>query len=511
MRRISTLLVTCFCIITSISAQNLTKLGVNGVKLRNFGEIIQNEEIKGYYYFYQLEASGKNSLYQLAVLDENLREINSIEIIKPKWYFLIDGAFNEDAFGFLFYDAKARSTELITFDKTLKETGSLITKVADGLSSSIYTSTMRGMDMGYTLLSAVPHQGFILYTYPKGYKYQVEFYDNSAKMLWSDKAVENKVDVQIADEAFQTEEYIGSLISHKKSLLSNDLDYNLMIHEVKTGKQLFNIPIEDEKFNLSASNIFYEEASHTITIFGEFFELDSKEYKSQGLGFFYKILDMEGHLIRDKFITWQSDIAKVTKVDSKGRIDGKTRVLFHEVFKTADGEMFAIGEQYKKGVSAAGIAASALGGGIAVMQLEIYDMVIFHFGADLSIKEVNFFDKDKSIMTLPQGYSYISAKKLSYLAKIMGAFDYKFSQISKEKNSFVATYIDYDKEKGEKAKNVFGAIVYTPEKTFTTDKIVLNRQSTNYFVRRAKPGYVMVSEYFKKEKKLDVRLEKINF
>ena len=73
------------------------------------------------------------------------------------------------------------------------------------------------------------------------------------------------------------------------------------------------------------------------------------------------------------------------------------------------------------------------------------------------------------------------------------------------------TYVNYDREKGQQSKNVLGAIVYTPEHTFTVDKLALNRKSTEYFVYRAKEGYVLVTEYFRKEKRIDTRLEKLNY
>lgn len=527
MKKVSALLVVMIAVVFSAAAQNLTKLGVSEVRLQSFGEIIEAEQVKGYYYFYQLERAGKNNIYQLVILDENLREVNSKELIRPQSYQLIAGAFNGEAFGFLFYNAikpvtglvsysaKRNAVEFITLDKTLKETGSVIQNIPDrGYSRVIYTNFTNGLEPEYTLLAAVPKQGFILYTYPDENEYEVEFYDNSAKKIWSQRAPEDKMDVELADEAFQSEKYVGSLIERRKGILSHDADYTLLVQDVQTGKQLLNKPIEDDKFNLMASNIFYEEDSKTITVFGEFFELGDKQYKSQGLGFFCKVLDMEGNVIRDKYITWNGDIAKVVPVDAKGRMDGKKRVLIHEVIKTADGEIFIIGEQYRRTSSMAGFASTALSGsknGMTLTQLEMSDMVIFHFGKDLSAKDVQFFAKDKTVIAVPSGNDFTSSRKLAFMAKAYGLFDYKFSQIAKDKNTFISTYIDYDREKGEKAKNMFGAIAYTPEKTFTVDKIALNRKSTDYFVRKAKPGYVMVTEYFRKDKKLDIRLEKINF
>ena len=83
--------------------------------------------------------------------------------------------------------------------------------------------------------------------------------------------------------------------------------------------------------------------------------------------------------------------------------------------------------------------------------------------------------------------------------------------LSGDKNTFMITYVNYDREKGSQSKNLLGAIVYTPEKIFSVDKMPLNRKSTEYYVYRAKEGYVLITEYFRKEKRIDTRLEKINF
>jgi hypothetical protein len=103
------------------------------------------------------------------------------------------------------------------------------------------------------------------------------------------------------------------------------------------------------------------------------------------------------------------------------------------------------------------------------------------------------FEKDKNGFSMGAGVMVFSSKMLSYLAKAYGGFDYVFSQSAADGNTFVVSYINYDREKGEKGKNVLGSIIYTPEKTFTVDKLVLNRKSSKYFVYRAKAGYIMVS------------------
>jgi hypothetical protein len=118
------LLVVVMCCCQFVSAQSLSKADVTSVKLRNAGTIIQNGLVKGYYNFYNLDKKDrKNNNYLLSITDENLHEISSVNIVRPNTYLLIEGVYNGDSFGFLFYDAREKSVELISYDKTLKEAG----------------------------------------------------------------------------------------------------------------------------------------------------------------------------------------------------------------------------------------------------------------------------------------------------------------------------------------------------------------------------------------------------
>ena len=148
---------------------------------------------------------------------------------------------------------------------------------------------------------------------------------------------------------------------------------------------------------------------------------------------------------------------------------------------------------------------------MTILIVSIYNMVVFEFDETYTIKKLHLFDKDKNSCDMPAGYGYASAKMLSYVAKAYGAFDYSFTQPLHNGENFVVNYVDYDREKGQRSKNVLGSIVYTPEKTFVVDKLPMERKATYFSVNRAKPGYVMITEYYKKEKQLNSRLEKINY
>src|SRR6187402_424149 len=106
----------------SASAQNLTKNGVLRMTIRNTGTIIRNNQVAGYYYFVRVDKNDRqNQNFILSVYDENLREIKSIDIVRPNSTVLIDGAFNGEAFAFLFYDSRSKTVELNSYDQTLKQ------------------------------------------------------------------------------------------------------------------------------------------------------------------------------------------------------------------------------------------------------------------------------------------------------------------------------------------------------------------------------------------------------
>lgn len=497
-------------------SQNLNIENVASVKLKDMGVIEDNNEVKGYYYFYKADkADKKNINYKIRITDENLRDVNSVDIAKPKAYTLIEAEYNGEAFGFLFYNPKENNCELISFDKNLKQTGTVIKKIVGGNTDRIFKMVAAGYDGGHQFLVSIPNKGFMYYGFAesKRINYSVDCYDNNMKLLWNSTGPETK-DIVTADDAFQSETHIGSLITRRESAFSKDADYDLLVNDVLTGKETFKMELADKEYNISAAKISHDKQTNSIMVFGEYYNIKEKENKAASLGYFYLMLDITGKVVQRKIISWEKDMAKFIPVDKRGKMEKGVRAFVHEIVRTNDGDFFVVGEQYKKAASGWGIASAALSGGrgnTATVQLEVLDMVILRFDSKLELKSLNIFEKDPHFYLLPAGSEWAGAKQLAYYGKTYGWFDYSYTQLFTDKNTFMVTYINYDKDKGEKGRNVLGAIVYTPEKTFTIDRTDLNRKSTDYRVGRAKSGYIWVSEYFKKEKTVKTRLEKIKY
>lgn len=516
------ILILIVCVCAQIAeAQNLSRQGVLKFSVRSSGPIIQEGQVKGYYYFYKVDKQDrKNDNYLLSLYDENLREINTLDITRPKTYVLVDAVFNGEAFGFLFFDHRGRMTELISYDHSLKQIGTVVRKVNNKHMIASYNAMVNGVEPSQAYLVPISNKGFLYYGIKEGtkYKYEIQCYDNALKVLWSDYAGEN-ANVEMASEGFQSGDYVGSMITRKKNLTTRDLEFDLLVHQASTGKELFRVPMMTDKHSISFSDVFFDEAANNFVVFGEYNDKEDRELSAASLGFMTLTLDLTGKIINQKINSWAKEISTAAPVNERGQFDGNnSRILFHDFVRTDDGKIFAIGEQYKKAANAAGIAGNVLlaavggsAGSFSNTQLNVYNMVVFEFTSDYTIKKVHVFEKDKNITALPSGSEYLSPKLVSFYAKAHGGFDYAFTQRAPDKSTFHVSYVNYDREKGQASKNVLRSIVYTPEKTFTVDGINLDRKSSFYFVNRAKDGYVLVTEYFKKERRLDSRLEKINY
>ena len=91
--------------------------------------------------------------------------------------------------------------------------------------------------------------------------------------------------------------------------------------------------------------------------------------------------------------------------------------------------------------------------------------------------------------------------------KMTGSFDYEFTTGDNENGDFAVCYSDWIRGAEYKGQT-FNSIRYNGSK-FTTDKIELKSKASKLKVFPAKSGSIMIMEYFKKDKRLDFRLEKL--
>ncbi len=313
-----------------------------------------------------------------------------------------------------------------------------------------------------------------------------------------------------------------NLVMRKKKLKSKDAEFSIIAIGANNGKKIFEQKFVSEDYTVEPMNA-YATSETTYRIFGQYFRKKDDVLTDQSRGLYTAEIDNKGKLISEKYISWGDDVGKVVTVNAKGKIEGLGYMLIHRIIQASDGKIFVVGESYKKTVDAVGvignIGMALLGGATAgsgvtvssdmgMMQLTINDLVIMQFSSDFTCEKLSVYDKEKTRFPLPQGALYAGNRAMATLIEQMGFFDYNFTQYTADKTAFTICYQDWITE--GKNRWMFGTITYSEGK-FNHEKIDMDSEESVLSISRAKPGFLLVNEYNKKEKKVSLRLEKINY
>ncbi|HLK30862.1 MAG TPA: DUF6770 family protein [Puia sp.] len=515
------LLATGFMIIANLSySQKLTIDKVYTAYLRNSGPILQKEEIKGYYLFYQSDKVDRHTdEYTVQILDENLNKVKDIKFTDDKSIQLLESSFNGSCLIFLFYNKGEKQLNYRIYDmdgkkkyeyskEIDKKTKSMIDnyekfKSEDGLNKEIFDIEDRGF------ISVIPEREGKIYSY----EINILHSDQKKQIVYTPNE----------DIKFATANYLGSNdtlaffeILKKERLTSNTAESWLLGINLFTGKKAFEISTEKEEYKFYPMNVSTLQGSSDYMMLGSYYDKSDRVLADNTLGLAIWVMDNKGKIKIKKYNSWTKEIGKYLNVNEKGKIDNIGYLFFHRILQTEDGKIFAVGEGYKRTASALGITMTAIGalaghvGSSGVTKLVITDMVMMQFDNVFNIEDAKIYEKNHNNFESPNGMGgdFMSPHLMAQVVKAYGGFDFAFTQTDQNHSNFVVAYTDYEKSKEYKGLT-FHSISYFNNK-FTTDKINLSSKASKTKILPGKPGSVMVLEYFKKEKKLDMRLEKIN-
>lgn len=495
-------------------AQKVTLSDVLKVTVRGIGPIIKGNEVQGYYMFYQLDKADKgNNNYKILFLDQNLNEVASTKLTDSKYLYLQEASFDGQFVMLKFWESKAKQVQLRKYDGTGKQVSKKLITLTNSREIYQFYTTGGEQEIQGEQLFAIDGVGFVNFTQrkTKGWGFQIDFMGTDNK-TWTYNADMALAKHQFASFLTGNKDQIFVLIGEKDKIMSNEIDYIVLSIDIATGKKKFLTLLKDTKFEIDPMTAYIDNQTGELAIMGQYFPAgDSRGgKKGRSLGLSYTRISSAGVVTENKYNSWATEISKKVASNEKGKIEDVGFIWFHRIVQTADGKVFAIGESYRKAADGAGIAIAAMGGNASVMKLIVQDMYIFEFDKDFTLNAVEVFDKTTTSISLPQGTVYYPAPMLAPIIKAYDGFDYQFTQINKDNTVFSTCYVDLEKNKGEKRQWKFGAITYVDGK-YVTDKISLETESTSLNVYAAKTGSVMISEYYKKTKKLEIRLEKINY
>jgi hypothetical protein len=492
---------------------------IRSVYLRNSGSIIANEEIKGYFTFYQSDKIDKHTNeYTLQILDENLNKVKNFKFTDSKNIALLESSYNGSDIMFMFHDEDQKMLDYRVYGLDGKQKFNYQRPIDKKTKKYIeQTLAMHTEETQNKNLYSIEDRGFVT-TIPirdgKQYTYEVNFYQTDKKKQWT-YTPDDPDRIAQAEYLGNTDSIVVLEIMKKERLLSGKMQSSLLGIYLHNGKKAFEFETDREKYNFFPMNIATLRNSSQFMLMGPYFDKNDNVTKDKSLGLGVWVMNNQGKITNTKYNSWDGDISKFLKVDKRGRVDELGYIYFHKIIQTEDGKIFAVGEGYKRVVSALGVGFKVLqaaAGGVSnssTTKIKITDMVMMEFNPKFDITSAHIYDKNSNSIELMAGGDFISAPLLARVIKyVYDGFDYSFSQTDKSHSTFTVGYTDYVRSKDYKGLT-FNAISYY-NNNITTDKINLKTNSSSMRIMPAKTGSVMILEYFKKDKRLDMRLEKLN-
>jgi len=499
--------------ILQLSAQNLSIENVQKISLRNSDAIKEGTEVKGYYFFYVSDKiDKKTNEYTLQITDNNLKKLKDIKFQDSKHVYILESSFNGTDLIFLFYNDEERTFDYQVYGADGKKKHSYmrqLTKKEERFLEATYLA-LDDDEQTFKGLYPVEGKGFISNTpsrEDKDYTFEIDFFATDKKKQWAYTPTEG-------GKRFAGD-YLGTFngvvyieVMKYTGTFDQRPDSYILGLSLETGKKLFE-KTTDSKYRFYPNTM--AELNGKAYVFGEYYDVDANLMKDKSKGFAFWGMDETGKVTSEKYISWDIDMAKYLDVSSKGKIADFGYMYLHNMVQTEDGKIYAVGEGYKKAASALGIASKLLtrGGGASAVKIKVTDMILLSFDSEFNIKGAKIYEKNSNSVELPGGYETVSITLLGKIVKYyIGGFDYSYTQVNKDHTSFTICYSDWVRGKDYKG-GTFNSITYSDGK-ITTDKINTKSEASSSSILPGKQGQVLILDYYKKAKRLDVHFEKLN-
>lgn len=516
--RFLTLLAGLMAATASMAQNKLSIDKVYAAYLRNSGTIMENNQIKGYFFLYQSDKIDRHTNeYTLQILDENLNKVKDIKFEDSKNLSLLEAAYNGNSLSFLFKNADTKTLDMKIYDLTGKlkytYTRDYDKRTEDLMKQYETLHTDEGTNQTVYDLGAEGYASVLPLRDGSQRTYEVDYFGSQDKKKWSYVPTDDEERYSNAEFLGATDSLILLEVLKKNRALSQKMTAHLVGIDFVTKKKVFDLDDENDQYKFVPSSIIPLKGKGQMMVMGSYFDKEDNIVKDYSLGLAIYIVDTKGKVLSKTYNSWGGDFARYLPVNSKGKLEDIGYLYVHKLIQTPDGRYFIVSEGYKRQANAGGIALTALGamGGVrtnaGVTKIVVTDMVMMELNNQFKVTKAQVFEKTKNTAVASTMSDYGSQHAIAMYLKMMGSFDYEFTTGDPENGNFAICYSDYVRS-GDYKGLTFNSIRYNGTK-FTTDKIELKSKASNTKVFPAKAGSVMIMEYYKKEKKLDFRLEKI--
>ncbi|MCY7292312.1 MAG: hypothetical protein LH615_09045 [Ferruginibacter sp.] len=499
------------CIIGSVNAQSREFENVMKIELKNTTTIKNNNQIVGYAFFYKLEKMKKAALYRLEILDENLKSIGSNEFEGSKELELMSSTYESGMLMLAFSDAKKTDDYekfVKVFDLKGKEKGLVPydpDKVKKGMFGAAIAEQMSEYYNGY---SNVEGKGFVC-VYQSKAKVggaDIQFVDLNGKLKWEKNISADKGDRMDLYLTASTPNAIIFFCSERSGVMEKDSKNFLIGLDPTTGKELYKKSMEVKDLAIEPMFFKQDESGKTKMISILSHEED-KFYSAKPIGFnIIDLNDKTGEFTQQKNFTYENDLSKVLDMKSESKSE-EGYLKIHDVMLMPDGSKVMVGEFYRRTISVLGGAMKVLSRGTnsaAASQISIGDAFLLRIDKNNNPTALEKIEKSVDRVPLPQ--DGLPLGLVQRWLGLEGWFGYLYSdEISSTKKTVLFT--------GEFEGDKYGtsAITFDEKKGYKVKRFNIEKEKKErVYLRRGKPGHVLVTKYNAKTKILKVNLERVD-
>lgn len=338
-------------------------------------------------------------------------------------------------------------------------------------------------------------------------------YDNNLELKWTYETDKKAKSFETMLGSEVTDSYFLTTIARRPSKSSKKLTFHLAAFDVETGKKVLDMPIEKDKSeHLSLSTFTFDSKKNEFVAIGEFYNLKDKVAIDKSKGFFVKRIGLEGSEKSTKFFTWDKDINPLLPREAKKSLEAKYRNFLHDVVQGADGNLYVISEQYRIKKDVGATIFFGIGNNPSNHTGVTGNLMLYALNQDLSLANVHFIEKDQFKSPLIPYLNKFNAGLRDHVVKMTGGLNYQFTLADNDSKSFQTAYVNVKDIKGSRFdESTIVNIMYPGKQDPATDrlKLTFNKKTASY-VYPAKPGYVLVVENHFEDKKIEMRMVKLN-
>lgn len=513
MKKITVIALLFMLQILGHSQNKLTIENVQKAYIKSAGAIFENKQVKGYYIFYESDKiDRKTREYTIQILDANSNPVKKTTFQDHKDVNIYDAEFNGNSLCFFLVntDQKKYVYKIFDMEGKLKYEYEKEYDKGDFMMLAAY---MNSDDATGNFLISVHNMGFasILPIRQNGANlFEIGYYSS----------VNNKSYVQRPE--FEERQTGASLLSvvdstiylevgKKKRLLSGEHKTSTYAFNVITQKKVFELDDKfDGQYKVLPTFMKLDEKTGNLLVAATYFEQDDNVVKDYGLGIAFYTINRAGKVLSKEYNPWDGTFSKYFEINDKGKLDKIGYLCIQDIQQATDGKYLVLAEGYKRNFNVGGAVLNILSRNTnnGFSKIVITDLVLLEFSDKCKLTKATIYPKRQFTAIASAMADQASQHLLAMYLKSIGSFDYTFTSTAKDNSSFSFCYTDWEKTDDYKG-GTFNTIKYA-NGAITTDKIKLSSKATVTRIYPAKQGYVGIYEYYRKDKKIEFHLEKLN-